>query len=98
MGHICEKGLWALKINKKYISETIYLGDYFPPKIVGCSRVLIKFPDGKVKGMNEVLHIMGFTQNLISVKKLNDVSVQVFSRINGVRWFKQLWYLIRVIM
>lgn len=46
-------------------------------EIVGRGRVGIKFPDGRVKGIDGVLHIPSLAQNLLSVSKLNDVGVQV---------------------
>ena len=62
---------------EKYDGGIIYLGDDFPFNIVGHDRFLIKFPNWRVKGINEVLHILSLEQNLISVSKLNDVGVQV---------------------
>ena len=37
----------------------VYLGDDSHLKIVGRGRVNIRFPDGRVKGINGVMHILG---------------------------------------
>jgi len=53
----------------------VYLGNDSRLKIVGCGRVLIQFPNGKVNGTSSVLHILGFSQNLLSISMLNDMGV-----------------------
>jgi hypothetical protein len=60
---------------KKYDSGMVCLGDDSLLNIVGCSRVLIKFLDGRVKGVNGVLHILYLAQNLLLVSTLNYTSV-----------------------
>jgi len=45
-------------VYEKYDGEMVYLGDDSPLIIVGRGRVLIRFCDGRVKGINEVLHIL----------------------------------------
>jgi hypothetical protein len=39
-------------VYEKYGGGMVYLGDEFPLIIVGCGRDLIKFPDGRVKGIS----------------------------------------------
>jgi hypothetical protein len=62
-------------VYEKYDGGMVYLGDGSPLSIVGCGRVLIKFPDGRVKRMIGVFHILGLEQNIISVHILNYVGV-----------------------
>lgn len=56
----------------------MYLGDDSHLKIVGHGRVKIRFPNGRVKGIDGFLHILGLEQNLLYVSKLNDSRAQVF--------------------
>jgi len=51
---------------EKYDGGMIYLDDDSSLNIVGCSRVLIKFLDGGVKGISGVLHISGVLQNVFA--------------------------------
>jgi hypothetical protein len=44
---------------EKYDGGMVYLGDDSSLGIVGCGKVLIKFPNGRVQGINEVLNILG---------------------------------------
>jgi len=46
-------------VYEKYDGGMLYLGDEYPLSIVGHGRFLIKFPDGREKGINGVLHILG---------------------------------------
>lgn len=57
-----------------YDGGKVYLGDDSQLNIDGRGRVLIKFPNGRVKGINGVFHISGLAQNLLSISKLNDAS------------------------
>ena len=41
----------------KYDGGMVYLGDDFPLNILGYGRVLIRFLDGRVKGISQVLHV-----------------------------------------
>lgn len=59
----------------KYDGGKIYLGDEFPLNIVGCGIVFIIFPNCRVKGINEFLHILGLARNLLLVGNLNDAGV-----------------------
>ena len=60
---------------EKYDGGMVYLGDGSLLSIVGCGRVLIKFPHGRVKWTIGVFHILGLEQNIISVHILNYVGV-----------------------
>ena len=60
---------------EKYDGGMVYLGDGSPLSIVGCGRVLIKFLDGKEKGISGVLYISSLAQNLISTSSCNGVGV-----------------------
>lgn len=55
----------------------MYLGDDSHLDIIGHGKVKIKFPNGLVKRTSGVLHIFGLKQNLLSMRKLIDVDVQV---------------------
>lgn len=68
---------------EKYASGRVYLGDDSHLEFVGHGRVRIWFLDGRVKGIDDVMHIRGLAQNSLSVSKLNDAGVQV-SFSNGV--------------
>jgi hypothetical protein len=45
-------------VYEKYDGGMVYLGDASPLKIVGYGRVLIRFIDGKLKGINVFFHIL----------------------------------------
>ena len=66
----------------------MYLGDDSHLKIVGCRRVTIKFPNGRVKGINGVMHIPSLVQNLLSVSMLNGVGVQVVFSKEGCKMIR----------
>lgn len=53
------------------------LGDDSHLDIVGHGKVRIKFPCGRIKRIRGVLHILILAQNLLSMRKLIDVGVQV---------------------
>lgn len=80
----------------KYDGGMVYLGDCFPLRIVLDCRVLIIFPNGRMNGIIGLFHILGLAQNLLSIQKINDVAVHVFSLINNVRWYEMLWFSLRV--
>jgi hypothetical protein len=54
-------------VYEKYDGGMVYLGDGSLLSIVGCGRVLIKFPDGRLKRMIGVFHILGLEQNIICI-------------------------------
>jgi hypothetical protein len=62
---------------EEYDGGMVYLSDGSVIRIVGHGRVLIIFLDGRVKGVNGFLNILGLEQNLLLVRKLNDVGEQV---------------------
>jgi hypothetical protein len=62
-------------VYKKYDGGMVYIGNDSPLNIVGHGRVLIRFPNNRVKEINGVLHIPGLAQNLLSVRTLNEVGV-----------------------
>jgi hypothetical protein len=62
---------------EEYDGGMVYLSDESLIRIVGHGRVLIIFLDGRVKGVNGVLHILGLEQNLLLVRKLSDVGEKV---------------------
>jgi hypothetical protein len=49
-------------VYEKYDGGMTYLCDNSPLKIVSCGRVVIRFHDCRVKGIDEVLHILGLAQ------------------------------------
>lgn len=55
----------------------MYLGDDSHLDIVGYGKVKIKFFDGRIRKINGVLHIPRLAQNLLFIRKLIDVGVQV---------------------
>jgi hypothetical protein len=61
----------------KYNGGKVYVGDGSHLTIVVCGRVLIRFPNDMVKGINGFLHIPNLVRNLLSMRTLNDMSVQV---------------------
>jgi hypothetical protein len=65
---------WLL-VYEKYDGEMVYLGNDSPLSIVGHGRFLIKLPNGIVKRINGVFHIMCLAQNLLSIRTLNDACV-----------------------
>jgi hypothetical protein len=68
----------------------VYLCDESPLSIVGCCRVLIKFLEDIIKGINGFLHILCLAQKLLSIRTLSDVGV-LFSLTKGVRWSDEIW-------
>jgi hypothetical protein len=73
----------------KYDGGMVYLSDEFPLRIVCFNRVLIRFPHGRVKGINGVFHILGLAWNLLSIRKLNDVSVKIVLIDKGCKIVKE---------
>jgi len=55
-------------VYEKYDGGMTYLCDNSPLKIVSCGRVVIRFHDGRVKGIDEVLHILGLAQSVLVSK------------------------------
>jgi hypothetical protein len=74
--HMISHHHW-LSVYEKYNGGVVYLGDESPLGIVGHGRVLIRFHNGRVKGIIRFFHIMGLLWNLLSIRKLNDVGVHV---------------------
>jgi hypothetical protein len=60
---------------EKYDGGMVYLCDDSLLNIVVCGRVLIRFPNARVKGIIRVLHILDLVQNALSIDKINDASV-----------------------
>jgi len=54
----------------------VYLGEDSPLSVVGHGSVLIRFPNGIVKGINGILHILDLARNLLLISTLNSTSVQ----------------------
>lgn len=69
---------WFIQYTK-YDDGNVYLGDDSYLNIFGHGRVKIRFLDDKVKGINDVLHILVLEWNLLYVSILNDLVVYVFS-------------------
>lgn len=79
--HMTSHREWFSKY-ENYDGGKVYLASHSNLQIVGCGRVKIQFLDGRIKGIDSVMHILGLVQNLLSVRNLNDVGVQV-SFLNG---------------
>lgn len=62
---------------EEYYGGKVYLASDSSLEIVGRGRDKIQFPDGRMKGIDGVMHIPGLTHSLIFFSKLNDVGVQV---------------------
>jgi hypothetical protein len=62
-------------VYEKYNGGEVYHGDDSPLNVIGHGKVLVEFFDRRVKGINGVFHISNLTWNLLSVSKINDVSV-----------------------
>jgi hypothetical protein len=89
--HMASHIEWFSKY-ENYDGGKVYLASDSTLQIVGCGRVKIQFPDGRIKGIDGIMHIPGLTQNLLYVSKLNDIGVQVSFLSNGckmARWFWQ---------
>jgi hypothetical protein len=74
--HMTSHKEWFSKY-EPYNGGKVFLASDSTLEIVGKGRVRIQFPDGRIKGIDGVLHIPGLARNLLSVSKLNDVGVQV---------------------
>jgi hypothetical protein len=72
-------------VYEKYDSGMVYLSDDSPLNIVGSGRVLIRFHDGIVKRITQVLHISSLAWNVLLVNELNDASVQVVFSYKGCK-------------
>jgi hypothetical protein len=66
---------WFL-VYDKHDGGMAYLGDDSPLNIVFGGRVLIIFPDRRVKWIDGVFIILGMEQNLLTISTLNDAGVQ----------------------
>ena len=55
---------------KEFDGGKVYLGDDSHLNIIGCGKVKIKFPDGRITRINGVLHIPSLAQNLLFVQKI----------------------------
>jgi len=71
--------------SEKYDGGLVYHGDDSLLSIVGRGRVLIRIPNGKVKGINGVLNNPSLAGNILSISKLNDVGVQVIFTNKGCK-------------
>ena len=69
---------WFMKY-EEYNGGKVYLASDSTLEIVGRGRVRIQFPDGRVKGINNVMHIPGLARNLLSVSMLNDLEYKLCS-------------------
>jgi hypothetical protein len=63
-------------IYEYYYGGMVYLNDDFPLILVGCGRVLIRFPNVMAEGINGVMNILGLALNLLPMRKLNGVNVK----------------------
>ena len=63
----------------------MYLGDNSHLNIVSCGGVKIRFPNGRVREIDGVLHIPSLARYLLSVSKLGDVGVQIFFSSDGCK-------------
>jgi len=75
-------------VYEEYGGGKVYLNDDCHLRIVGCGRVLIRFPDGRVKGINGFFHILSFVQNLLLVGTLNDAGLFFFFSNGGCKMVK----------
>jgi hypothetical protein len=62
--HVTSHREWFL-VYKEYDGGKVYLGVDSHVSIVGHGRILIAFPNDRVKGINGGLHILGLAQNLL---------------------------------
>ena len=72
--HMTSQRDWFSKY-EEFDGGKVYLGHNSHLNIVGHGRVKIRFHDGRVKGIDGVLHIPGLARNLLLVSKLGDVGV-----------------------
>jgi hypothetical protein len=63
-------------VYEKYDGGMIYLGDNSHFSIVCRGRFMIRFPN-ILKGITRVFYILDMTKNLMLVRRLNDVGVEV---------------------
>ena len=70
----------------------VFLGDDSPKKITGRGRVKLLPNNGGIKTLPVVLHILGLTINLTSVRKMVDAGVKLYSKKIDAKWFKQQCY------
>ena len=82
--HMTSHRDWFSKY-EEFDSGKVYLGDNSHLNIFGRGRVKIRFPNGRVKGIDGVLHIPGLARNLLSVSKLGDVGVQIVFPSDGCK-------------
>jgi hypothetical protein len=83
-------------IYEKYDGDMVYFGDEYPLNIVGHGGFLIRFPNGRVKGIGGALHISSLVHNILSTSKLNDAVCRLFYLTKGVIWLEELWCFLRV--
>ena len=82
--HMTSHRDWFSKY-EEFDGGKVYLGDNSHLNIIDCGRVKIRFPNGRVKGIDGILHIHGLARNLLSVSKLGDVGVQIVFSSDGCK-------------
>lgn len=71
-----------------YDGGNVFFGDNITINIMGKGEVKLCFNDGRVKTLNDVLHILGLARNLLSVSNFNDFGMHVTFYKGGYRLVK----------
>jgi hypothetical protein len=74
--HMTSHKEWFLKYDN-YDGGKVYLEIDSTLQIVSLGRVKIQSPNGRIKGVDGVIHILGLAQNLLFARNSNDIRVQV---------------------
>lgn len=67
------------------MGKNFFLSDNNMKKIVGKGKLKLCFNDERVKILDDVLHILRLTRNLLSISKLNDFGMHVKFDKSGCR-------------
>jgi hypothetical protein len=71
--HMTTKMEWFCKY-ERYDRGDVFLGDDLTTKIIGRRKAKLKLMYGRIRTLpGGVLHILGLTRNLISIRKTDDV-------------------------
>ena len=76
---------------EKYNGGDVFLRDDSTSNIIGHGRVKLKLEDGRIRTLPRVLHIPILVRKLISIKNMDDASMQTVFEKKHVEWFKDQW-------
>jgi hypothetical protein len=61
---------------ERYDGGNVFLGDDSTTRIIGRGKFKLRLIDARIRTLSGVIHILGLTRNLISVRKMDDAGVK----------------------